>query len=128
MLYMQTQRRRSLHIGKTYDQHLEACCRGISYCYAVDNPKLTSSHWHCYQYLNGAKLRLSYLLNDDSRCRTARCSLTSYPRKVGYTILSIQCNLVQGRRSIFVHFSRSLQQKKQNVFFILLDIRSRGTQ
>jgi len=24
---------RSLHIGKTYDQHLEACCRGISSCY-----------------------------------------------------------------------------------------------
>jgi len=30
----QTQRRRSLHIGKTHDQHLEACCRGISSCYA----------------------------------------------------------------------------------------------
>jgi len=26
----QTQRRRSLHIGKTHDQHLEACCRGIA--------------------------------------------------------------------------------------------------
>jgi len=26
---MQTQRRRSLHIGKTLDQHLEACCRGM---------------------------------------------------------------------------------------------------
>jgi len=31
------------------------------------------------QYLNGAKLRLSDLHNDDSRCRTAGCSLTSYP-------------------------------------------------
>jgi len=30
-----------------------------------------SSHRHCYQYLNGAKLRLSDLHNDDSRCRTA---------------------------------------------------------
>jgi len=28
----QTLRRRSLHIGKTHDQHLEACCRGISSC------------------------------------------------------------------------------------------------
>jgi len=28
----QTHRRRSLHIGKMHDQHLEACCRGISYC------------------------------------------------------------------------------------------------
>jgi len=27
---MQTQRRRSLHISKTHDQHVEACCRGIS--------------------------------------------------------------------------------------------------
>jgi len=27
---MQTQMRRSLHIGKTHDQHLEACC-----CHAV---------------------------------------------------------------------------------------------
>jgi len=26
---MQTQRRRSLHIGKTHDRHLEECCRGI---------------------------------------------------------------------------------------------------
>jgi len=26
---------------------------------AGDNPKLPSSHRHCYQYLNGAKLRLS---------------------------------------------------------------------
>jgi len=25
---MQTQKRRSLHIGKIHDQHLEACCRG----------------------------------------------------------------------------------------------------
>jgi len=31
------------------------------------------------KYLNGAKLRLSDLHNDDSRCRTAGCSLTSYP-------------------------------------------------
>jgi len=31
-LAMQTQRRWSLHIGKTHDQHLEACCRGISSC------------------------------------------------------------------------------------------------
>jgi len=29
---MQTQRGRSLHIGKTHDQHLEASCRGISSC------------------------------------------------------------------------------------------------
>jgi len=28
----QTLRRRSLHIGKTHDQHLEAFCRGISAC------------------------------------------------------------------------------------------------
>jgi len=28
----QTQGRRSLHISKTYDQHLEACCKGISSC------------------------------------------------------------------------------------------------
>jgi len=27
---MQTQRRRSLHMEKTHDQHLEACCRGFS--------------------------------------------------------------------------------------------------
>jgi len=25
---IKTQRRRSLHIGKTHDQHLEACCGG----------------------------------------------------------------------------------------------------
>jgi len=31
---MQTQRRRSLQIGKTHDHHLEACCRGISSCYS----------------------------------------------------------------------------------------------
>jgi len=32
------------------------------------------------QYLNGVKLRLSDLHNDDSRCRTAgQCSLKSYP-------------------------------------------------
>jgi len=32
---MQTQRCRSLHIGKSHDQHLEACCCGIrlSSCY-----------------------------------------------------------------------------------------------
>jgi len=76
----QTQRRRSLHIGKTHDKHLEACCRGISSCLAGDNPKLPSSHRHCYEYLNGAKLRLSDLHNDDSRYWTARCSLTSNPR------------------------------------------------
>jgi len=29
---MQTQRRRSFHIGKTHDQHLEACYRGIYSC------------------------------------------------------------------------------------------------
>jgi len=63
---MQTPRRWSLHIGKTYDQltidqHLEACCRGISSCYAGYNPKIPWTHWHCYQYLNGAKLRLSVL-------------------------------------------------------------------
>jgi len=28
----QTQRRRSLHIGKTHGQHLEVCCRGLSSC------------------------------------------------------------------------------------------------
>jgi len=69
-----------LHIGRTHDQHLEACCRGISACQAGDNPKLSSSHWHCCQYLNSAKvkLRLTDLHNDDSRCRTAGCSLTSY--------------------------------------------------
>jgi len=33
----QTQRRRSLHIGKTHDQHIEACCRGISFCLAGDS-------------------------------------------------------------------------------------------
>jgi len=27
---MHTQMRRSLHIGKRHDPHLEACCRGIS--------------------------------------------------------------------------------------------------
>jgi len=46
---------------------------------------LPSSHRHCYQYLNGAKLRLSDLHNYDSRCR---CSLSSYPgpRPTIYTI------------------------------------------
>jgi len=73
----QTQRRRSLHIGNRHDQPLEACCRGML---QRDNPKLPSSHRHCYQYLNGAKLRLSDLHNDDSRCKTAKCSLMSYPR------------------------------------------------
>jgi len=76
----QTQRHRSLHIGKTQDQHLEACCRGISSCWAGENPKLPSSHRHCCQYLNGAKLCLSDLHNDDSRFRSAGCSLTAYPR------------------------------------------------
>ena len=45
-----------------------------------DNPKQPSSHRHCYQYLNGAKLRLSDPPNDDSRGRAAGCSLMSYPR------------------------------------------------
>ena len=75
----QTQRRRSLHFGRTHDQNLEACCTGISSCYAGDNPKQPSSHRHCYQYLNGAKQRLSDLANDDSRGRAAGCSLMSYP-------------------------------------------------
>ena len=75
----QTQRRRSLHFSKTHDQNLEACCRGISSCYAGDNRKQPSSHRHCYQYLNGAKPRLSDPPNDDSRGRTVGCSLTSYP-------------------------------------------------
>jgi len=42
--------------------------------------KLPSSHRHCCQYLNGATLRLNDLHKDDSRCRTAGYSLTSYPR------------------------------------------------
>jgi len=50
------QRRRSLHVGKTHDQHLEACCR-FFFCKTGNNPKLPSSHRHYYQYLNGAKLR-----------------------------------------------------------------------
>jgi len=70
---MQTQRHRSLQIGKTHDQHLEACCRGISSCWSGDNPKLPSSHQHCYQYLNGAKVRLFDLHSDDSWCRTQSC-------------------------------------------------------
>jgi len=42
---MQTQRHRSLHIGKTHDQLLEACCRGISSWWVRENPKLPSSHF-----------------------------------------------------------------------------------
>jgi len=38
-------------------------------------------------YLNGAKLRLSDLHNDDSWCRTAGCSLTSYPRTKYWTLV-----------------------------------------
>jgi len=56
---MQTQRHR--YIDKTHDQHLEACCRGISSCSEEMPPKLPSSHRHCYQCLNclnGVKLRL----------------------------------------------------------------------
>jgi len=68
----QTQRRRSLRIGKTLDQHFVAGCRGIS---------------SCYQYLNDAKLRLSDLHNDDSRCRTVGCSLTSHPGHIVWTSL-----------------------------------------
>ena len=75
----QTQKRRSLHIGRTHGQHLEACCRGIFSCRAGDNSKQPSRHWHCYRYLDGAKLRLSDLPNDDSRGRTAACSLLLYP-------------------------------------------------
>ena len=52
--------------GRTHDQNLETCCRGISSCQAGDNPKQQSSHRHCYQYLNGANLGLSDLPNDDS--------------------------------------------------------------
>ena len=67
----QTQRRRSLHFDRTHDQNLEACCRGISFCQARDNPKQLLSHRHCYQYLNSAKLRFS-----DSRGTAAGCNLT----------------------------------------------------
>ena len=70
----QTHRRRWLHIGRTHDQHLEACYRGISFCKAGDNPKQPSSRRLCYQHLNGAKLCLSDLSNDDSRGRIAGCS------------------------------------------------------
>ena len=73
----QTPRHRALHFGRTHDQNLEACCRDISSCYSGDNPKQPSSHQHCYQDLNGAKLRPSDLPNDDSRGRTG--GLTSYP-------------------------------------------------
>jgi len=116
---MQTQRRRSLHIGKTHDQHLEACCRGISSCWAGDNAQLPSSHLHCYQYLNGAKLRLSDLHNDDSRCRTTGCrdyrsqfnviprtghNLTSYPRNIfPPEVLMVRCDLKPGIPTHILH-------------------------
>jgi len=53
----------------------------------IDLVKLTATadKRHCCQYLNGAKLRLIDLHYDDSRCRTAGCSLTSYPGP--YTIV-----------------------------------------
>ena len=75
----QTQGHKSLHFGRAHDYNLEACCRGISSCKAGDNPKQPSSHRHCYQNLNGAKLRFSDLPNDDSSGRDAGCSLMSYP-------------------------------------------------
>ena len=61
---MQKQTQRPLHFGRTHDQNLEAFCRGISLCWAGDNPKQPSSHRHCYQYQNGSKQRFSNLLND----------------------------------------------------------------
>jgi len=59
--------------------------------YILDNPKLPSSNRNCYQYFNGAKLCLSDLHNDDSRCRTARYNLTSYmtPRSPDQSIICI---------------------------------------
>jgi len=101
----QTQMTRSLHIGKTHDQHLEACCRGISSCKAGDNPKLPLSHLHCYQYLNGAKLLLSNLHNDDSRCMTGWCSLTSYPGQVQLDVAFFTWFVARlGRPSPYVSF------------------------
>ena len=72
-----TQRCRLLHIGRPHDEHLEAFCKGISSCYAGNNLIQSSSHRHCYQYLIGAKLRLSDLPNDNSRGRIGVCRLTS---------------------------------------------------
>jgi len=108
----QTQRRRSLHIVQMHDQHLEAWCRGISSCQAGDNPKIPSSHPHCYQYLHGAKLCLSDLHNDDSRCRTAGCSLTSYPgpSRWSWLITVVICkNSFQDKNSLFT-YKRHLQE------------------
>ena len=85
----QTKRHRSLHFGRRHDLNLEICCRGIFFCKAGDNPKQPSSHRHCYRHLNGAKLRLSDLSNDDSRGTTAGCSLTLYPGYIYYVIYYI---------------------------------------
>jgi len=57
---MQTQRRRTLHIGKTHDQHLEACCRGIDVIMS-DNTRTYSSIINSELYNNHSYLDLAIL-------------------------------------------------------------------
>jgi len=88
----QTQRRRSLYIGIL--SHVAE-----AFPFARQGTILNSHRVigiNCYQYLNGAKLCLSDLHNDDSRCRTGECSssrviligyiLVGYSNLLGYNI------------------------------------------
>jgi len=100
--------------AKTHDQHLEACCRGISSCWAGDNLKHPSSHRHCYQYLNGAKLCLSDLNNDDSRYSTSGCSLMSYPGRYDFELCKL--SLLQK------NYKESMEFNSKLLFLVSKDI------